>query len=52
MLASGDRCISASNRNFPGRMGSGRAELYLASPAAVAAAAVTGAITDPAPYLA
>ena len=52
MLASGDRCISASNRNFPGRMGSGQAELYLGSPAAVAAAAITGQITDPARYLA
>ncbi|MCC8193357.1 MAG: 3-isopropylmalate dehydratase large subunit [Deltaproteobacteria bacterium] len=51
MLASGDRCISASNRNFPGRMGSGQAELYLGSPAAVAAAAVNGKITDPSPYL-
>ena len=52
MLASGDRCISASNRNFPGRMGSREAEMFLGSPAAVAAAAVNGAITDPAPYLA
>lgn len=51
VLAAGDRCISASNRNFPGRMGSGQSELYLGSPAAVAAAAITGAITDPAPYL-
>ena len=52
MLASGDRCISASNRNFPGRMGSGQAELYLGSPAAVAAAAINGKITDPTPYMA
>jgi len=52
MLASGDRCISASNRNFPGRMGSGQAELYLGSPAAVAAAAINGRITDPTPYMA
>ena len=51
MLASGDRCISASNRNFPGRMGSGQAELYLGSPAAVAASAINGRITDPALYL-
>ncbi len=52
MLASGDRCISASNRNFPGRMGSREAEMFLGSPAAVAAAAVNGTITNPAPYLA
>ncbi len=52
ILAAGDRCISASNRNFPGRMGSREAELYLGSPAAVAASAINGKITDPTPYLA
>lgn len=51
MIAEGEVCITASNRNFPGRMGHAKAEIYLASPASVAAAALKGHITDPARYL-
>lgn len=47
ILGSGEVCISSTNRNFLGRMGSKDSFVYLGSPLSVAAAAVTGRITDP-----
>lgn len=47
VLAAGERCISASSRNFPGRMGSNQAEVFIASPAVVAASAIHGRVADP-----
>lgn len=47
LIASGERCLASSNRNFKGRMGSTEGEVYLASPATVAASAVAGRIVDP-----
>ncbi|HIQ31806.1 MAG TPA: 3-isopropylmalate dehydratase large subunit [Aquifex aeolicus] len=47
VLAEGERCISTSNRNFPGRMGHPKSESYLANPAVVAASAVLGRIAHP-----
>jgi len=47
VLAAGERCVSTTNRNFVGRMGSTKSEVYLANPAVAAATAIAGRIAGP-----
>ena len=48
ILTDGERCLATTNRNFIGRMGSPKSEVYLAGPLVAATSAITGKITHPA----
>ena len=51
LLGPGETCITASTRNFKGRMGDPGARIFMGSPATVAASAIRGVITDPREFL-
>jgi 3-isopropylmalate/(R)-2-methylmalate dehydratase large subunit len=51
VLGPGETCITASTRNFKGRMGDPSARIYMASPATVAASAIAGAIAHPGEFV-
>jgi 3-isopropylmalate/(R)-2-methylmalate dehydratase large subunit len=51
LLGPGEVCITASTRNYKGRMGDPSARIYMASPATVAASAVAGVISHPGEFL-
>ena len=51
LLGPGETCITATTRNFKGRMGDPTARIFMGSPATVAASAITGVITDPREFL-